>query len=67
MKPITPPPQCKRMIREYERMGYQLCTAAEARIPGGLALSDGAGDIIYIKTAQPFIGVSFLNRDKTPQ
>ncbi len=63
MKPVTVPAQCKRMVREYEAMGYSLCTAAEARIPGGLAMADGEGGIIYIKTAQPFIGVSFTNRE----
>lgn len=57
------PAQCKRMVREYERLGYTVCTAAEARIPGGLAMADGKGDVIYIKTTQPyFIGVSFKKR-----
>lgn len=62
MKGIIVPAQAKRMVREYESLGYALTD--NPRIPGALALVDDEGDIVYIKTAQPFIGVSFANRTK---
>ena len=55
------PYKCKRMVREYEADGFTL--ASDSSIPGALTMRKDKLTI-YIKTEEPFCGVSFLNRRK---
>lgn len=59
-KPINIPPSCKRIIKAYEELGYNI--NPQPRVPGALAMTRGA-ETIYIKTDKPFSGVSFMNRE----